>query len=99
MTAMNIVHNRVKAEHEAQFAEYMKSRDLSDFEGMISSTLVKTGDREYTLIGEWESMDALAAARPKMIGTLDEFRHMLETLDTGEVTDPRSGEVVVAKTR
>jgi hypothetical protein len=41
-------------------------------------------------------MDALAAARPQMIATLDTFRDTLEVLgsDLG-VTDPVSGPVVL----
>jgi hypothetical protein len=41
-------------------------------------------------------MDALAAARPAMIATLDGFRDKLEDLGGGlGVTDPVSGEVIV----
>ena len=48
------------------------------------------------MIGEWDSMDAIVAARPQMIKSLDTFRDMLEDLggDLG-VTDAVSGEVVV----
>ena len=42
-------------------------------------------------------MDALAAARPKMIATLDSFRDTLEDLGGGlGLTDPVSGPVVLA---
>jgi hypothetical protein len=41
-------------------------------------------------------MDALAAARPQMIATLDSFRDTLEDLGDGKgVTDPVSGPVVL----
>lgn len=41
-------------------------------------------------------MEALAAARPQMIATLDSFRHTLEDLGDGlGVTDPVSGAVVL----
>ena len=41
-------------------------------------------------------MDALAAARPHMIATLDTFRHTLEELGSGlGLTDPVSGPVVL----
>jgi hypothetical protein len=49
------------------------------------------------MIGEWDSFDALAKARPKMVGVLDTFRADLE--DLGGVlglTDPVSGEVVLS---
>jgi hypothetical protein len=43
-------------------------------------------------------MDALAAARPTMIGILDSFRDKLEDLGNGlGVTDPVSGEVVLER--
>jgi len=59
-------------------------------------TLIKTGDRSYCLIGEWDSMQSIIAARPKMIARLDRFRDMLEDLGGGlGVTDPVSGEVVL----
>jgi hypothetical protein len=41
-------------------------------------------------------MEALAAARPKMIATLDTFRSTLEDLGGGlGLTDPVSGPVVL----
>ena len=43
-------------------------------------------------------MDALAAARPRMIGILDSFRENLEDLGGGNgVTDPVSGEAVISR--
>jgi hypothetical protein len=58
--------------------------------------MIKTGERSYCLIGEWDSMDKLAASRPKMIAVLDTLREMLEDLGHGlGVTDPVSGDVVV----
>jgi hypothetical protein len=48
-------------------------------------------------LAEWTDMDALAAARPHMIATLDTFRDTLEDLGSGlGVTDPVSGPVVLA---
>src|SRR6266496_819842 len=46
-------------------------------------TLIKTGDRSYCLIGEWDSIQSIIAARPKMIARLDRFRDMLEDLGRG----------------
>ena len=50
------------------------------------------------MIGEWNSEDDIAKARPKMIEFLDSLRHTLEELssDLG-VTDPHSGTVVIEK--
>ena len=95
MTAFNVVRFRTKQGREAEFVEaHRKAR--RDFAGFKRVTLIKTGDRSYCLIGEWDSMQSLVAARPKMIATLDTFREMLEDLGQGlGVTDPVSGEVVV----
>ncbi len=96
MTAMNVVRMRVKAGREDAFLRFHEDRSLNALKGMKSLRLVKTGDREYLVLGHWESMDALASARPEMIGMLDTFRADLEDLGGGlGVTDPRSGEVVL----
>ena len=58
--------------------------------------MIKSGERSYCIIGEWTDMTDLAAARPKMIATLDTFRGTLEDLGGGlGVTDPVSGPVVL----
>ena len=59
--------------------------------------MIQTGDHEYCIIGEWDDMDSLPAARPNMLATLDTFRDTLEELGDGRgVTDPVSGPVVLA---
>ena len=58
--------------------------------------MIKTGDRSYCVLGEWDSFQALAGARPQMIAMLDTFRDTLEDLGSGlGVTDPVSGEAVL----
>jgi len=98
MTAMNIVRMRTKPGHEKAYLDLHRNRPLSDMAGLTALRIVKTGANEYVFVGEWTSMDALAAARPAMIATLDQFRDSLEVLgpDLG-VTEPRSGEVVVSR--
>ena len=98
MTAMNIVRCVVKADRVADFLALNEARMAEDkHPGQQSFNIVKTGDREYFWVGQWESMDALVAARPAMIATLDQVRDMLEDLGDGlGVTDPHSGEVVVS---
>lgn len=96
MSACNIVRMKVKKDREGDWLAKHRDRSMSEFPGMTAFRIVRTGDREYMIVGEWESMDALAAARPAMIATLDGFRDMLEDLGGGlGVTDPRSGEVVL----
>ena len=95
MTAFNVVRFRVKPGHEAEFIEAQK-KSREDLAGSKRFTMIKTGDRSYCIIGEWDSMQNLSAARPKMIARLDTFRNMLEDLGGGlGVTDPVSGEVIL----
>ena len=95
MTAYNVVRFRVKPGREKDFVDAHKTIALSP-KGMRKRVLIKTGDRSYCLIGEWNGMDDIAAARPEMIATLDQMRDALEDLGGGMgVTDPVSGEAVV----
>ena len=93
MTAFNIVRFRVKPGRDDTFIEAHR-RAGRDFKGFQRGSLVKTGERSYCMIGEWDSFDSLAAARPQMIALLDTFRAELEDLGPGlGVTDPVSGKV------
>ena len=95
MVAYNVVRFKVKSGQEKSFIEAHRNAQR-DFGGFKGGSLIKTGDRTYCFIGRWDSMDAIAGARPKMTGLLDTFRGMLEDLGGGlGVTDPVSGEVVV----
>ena len=95
MAAFNAVRFRVKPGQEQAFLDAHR-RAKVDWPGLQHVNMVKTGDRSYCIIAEWTSMDALAAARPHMITTLDTFRHTLEELGGGlGVTDPVSGPVVL----
>jgi hypothetical protein len=96
MTAYNVVRFRVKPGCEQQFIDAHK-RARPGFKGWRGGALIKTGDRTFCIIGEWASMQKLAAARPQMIGMLNSFRDTLEDLGNGlGVTDPVSGEVVAS---
>lgn len=95
MTAFNIVRFRVKPGHDEAFVQAHRRADPT-FKGFVRGSLVKTGERAYCLVGEWDSFASLAAARPQMISLLDTFRADLEDLGQGlGVTDPVSGEVVL----
>ena len=95
MTAFNVVRMRVKPGRAEDYLAAHRNISQGTFPGARSLNVIKTGERDYCVIGEWDSMDALAAARPTMVATLDGFRDLLEDLggDLG-VTDPVSGEVV-----
>jgi hypothetical protein len=95
MTAFNVVRFRVKPGGEAKFVEAHRKAKL-DSPGFRRGALVKTGERTYCMIGEWNDFASLAASREQMIGILDSFRDTLEDLGGGlGVTDPVSGEAVV----
>jgi hypothetical protein len=95
MTAFNAVRFKIKPGHEEEFLEAHRKR-AADWPGLEHVNLIKTGDRSYCIIAQWSDMDALAAARPHMIATLDSFRHTLEDLGGGlGPTDPVSGPVVL----
>ena len=95
MTAFNAVRFRVKPGREQEFLDAHKKVERN-WAGLQHVNIIKTGDRMYCIIAEWTDMDALAAARPHMIATLDTFRHTLEELGSGlGLTDPVSGPVVL----
>ncbi len=91
MAAFNVVRFRVKSGREQEFLDAHK-KISSDWSGLRHINMVKTGDRSYCIIGEWDDMDSLAKARPNMIATLDSFRDTLEDLGGGlGLTDPSLG--------
>ncbi len=94
MTTFNVVRFRVKPGQEEAFIQ--AHRGPLGWKGLKRASLIKTGDRTFCIIGEWESHEALVAARPAMIAVLESFRSTLEDLGGGlGVTDPVSGDVVV----
>lgn len=94
MRAYNVVRFKVKPGREKEFID--AHRVNPQFKGFRGGALVKTGERSYCLVGEWESFDDIVAAREKMIGMLNGFRDALEDLGGGlGKTDPVSGEAVV----
>jgi hypothetical protein len=95
MTAFNIVRFRVKPGREQEFIDAHKKEDPT-FKGFRRLSIVKTGERGYCFVGEWDSFDDIVLARPDMIARLDKMRDLLEDLGGGlGVTDPVSGEAVI----
>ena len=101
MAAYNVVRMRVKLGRESEFIEANRAPDPATLarwkeNGLRRFAMIKTGDRSYCVIGEWDSMDSIAKSRPEMIKQLDQMRDMLEDLGGGlGVTDPVSGDAVV----
>lgn len=96
MTVMNVVHMRVKPGQEGEFVRLHRDFDFKSIPGSRAFRLVKSGERSFIVIGEWDSMASMADARPAMIANLDKLRPILEDLGGGRgVTEPWSGEVVL----
>lgn len=96
MTAMNVVHMRVKPGKEADYIRIHEEMDARGMQGARSFRLVRSGERSFIVVGEWDSMEALVAARPAMIANLEKLRPLLEDLGGGRgVTEPWSGEVAL----
>lgn len=96
MTAMNVVRFRTKPGRAADFITHHRTVGREAFDGFRRFVLIQTGPDAFCIVGEWESMEKLAAGRPAMIKVLDGMRDMLQDLGGGlGLTDPVSGEVVV----
>ena len=95
MTAFNVVRFRVKPGAEQAFLD-AHAQANRDWPGSRRFSVVDAGQGRFFVIGEWDSLEAMAAVRPKMIATLDSFRHTLEDLGGGlGVTDPIAGTAVM----
>jgi quinol monooxygenase YgiN len=96
MAVSNVVRMRVKPGFQQAFLDTQAAATSNDWPGLRGAYIVQTGDRDFCFVGEWDSMDAIAAQRPAMIAELDKVRHMLEDQGNGlGVTDPVSGEIVL----
>lgn len=96
MTACNVVRFRVKPGMDDAFVDSQRKSLSGEMVGALDAALIKTGERTYCFIGKWQSFADIVAARPQMIGFLDEVRPFLEDLGNGlGVTDPVSGVAVV----
>jgi quinol monooxygenase YgiN len=95
MSMVNVVRFRVKPGMEDTFLDAHRD-GRARWPGLARGRIIRTGDRAYCLIGEWESREAMVAARAAMIATLDTFRSSLEDQGEGRgLTDAVSGEAVL----
>ena len=95
MQVYNVVRFKVKAGEEAAFLDAHRN-GKAKWPGLERGVIIKTGEQMFCLIGTWSSQEAMVAARPAMIKTLDSFRAVLEDQGDGRgVTDAVSGAVVL----
>lgn len=94
MSAFAIVRFRAKPGMAAEFQQTFQSlkRELPGLQRIV---LVKTGERDFCSIGEWEKFDDIIGSRPTMIANLNQMRDLLESFSEEKgVTDPCSGVAV-----
>jgi hypothetical protein len=95
MSAFNTVRFKIKPGREQSFLDAHKSVG-AEWPGLIRANIIKIGEHDYRLIAEWTDTEAIVAARPNMIATLNSFRDTLEDLGGGlGVTEAQSGPVVM----
>ena len=95
MQVYNVVRFKVKAGEEGAFLDAHRN-GKAKWPGLESGVIIKTGEQTFCLIGVWSSQEAMVAARPAMIKTLDSFRSLLEDQGGGRgMTDAVSGAVVL----
>ena len=95
MSAFTIVRFQARPDQVEAFERAFCSVERS-MPGLKRFVLVKTGDRSYCSIGEFETFDHIVDARTTMRANLDQFRDFLDPFDeTLGVTDPVSGEAVL----
>ena len=94
MSGFNIVHYLIKPGKEADFVNahgWMSPLPP----GFKRANLIKTGDHQYCLVGEWASSEDARNANPQMVGMLDRFREFLVDQGSGiGVTKVFSGDSI-----
>jgi quinol monooxygenase YgiN len=95
MQVYNVVKFKVKSGEEAAFLDAHRN-GKAKWPGLERGFIIQTGEQTFCLIGEWSSQEAMVAARPAMIKTLDSFRSLLEDQGDGRgITDAVSGTVIL----
>ena len=89
---MNVFRCKLKQDY---VDKYFKVINKTDIEGMRLRYIAKTGDYDLCFVGIWESAEATAAKRSKIIPHLEDVREFMEELSPElGVTDPVSGNII-----
>jgi hypothetical protein len=83
MVAFNLVRARVLPDREAEFLQANDDPGQGVGDGLRCMSLVRTDEHSYVFVGEWDSLDALAAARPALGRWIEGMRPMLEAWSDG----------------
>ncbi|MBA3910519.1 MAG: DUF718 domain-containing protein [Rhodobacter sp.] len=94
MTAFNVVRFKVRPGKDHAFLSAHGPGKVN-WPSLQQGTIIRIGAGDYCLIGEWLDEQALKAALPSMLATLDTFRDVLLPTTSG-VTEAMSGQAVLA---
>ena len=94
MTAFNVVRFKVAPGRDHAFLSAHGPGKVN-WPGLRQGTIIKVGEGDYCLIGEWPDEQTMRTARPFMLATLDTFRDVLQPTASG-VTEALSGQAVLA---
>ena len=93
---MSVVRFKVRPEQTEAFVSTWSNGPPAP--GRVSLRLIQTGDCQFCGVSEWESEDAIAAARPDLIKFLDTIRPMLEEISPVQSLQSASLSVPIEKT-
>lgn len=94
MTAFNILRYRVRSGQNGAFEAAFRETGFSAA-GLMRGSLVKTASIGYSLVGEWESLAAINAARPVVAAAIERQRPFLDDMGGGlGATYEDAGDVV-----
>jgi len=94
MTAYNIVRFKVMPGKDRTFLEAHGPGKIK-WPGLVQGSIIKIGEGDYCLIGEWPGADTLSLALPHMLATLATFRDVLQPTASG-VTEAFSGPAILS---
>ena len=95
MSAFTVVRFRAKPDRAQEFEDLFKVIERK-MPGLQRFVLIKSGERNFCSIAEWDTFDHIVRARETMRGNLDRMRPLLEEFSEElGVTDPMSGEAVL----
>jgi hypothetical protein len=89
----NVVRFIVKKGNQNEFIRAFDN--FPNCKGLLSHTLIQTGENSFCSFGVWKDKDSMDNAMSDMIALLNASRHLLEEISSElGVTDPVSGSIV-----
>ena len=86
MKAFSVIRMQVKPDYEEEFLALTDNPGHGIEAGLRCAHLIRTGERSYCLIGQWDNVKACAEAGSALPPDMDRLRPMLEDLGDGTGT-------------